>query len=192
MNTPHLVWSEAKPGWAWLVLGWETNWGYWVLSTLKNILGVLLWHSGLRIRYCYFSVLGHNCIWGSTPGPGTSTCHGWVPPKNMLNSYSNCEGCYEEREKYPLSPQKLAKIGGNYWFDQRKKVVGAIDLMSREHSLAVVQLDAGVSSKRAITFSLLDSHFLLLTIFCDCLGSLNVFLLSRAWKRMWSASTHLY
>ena len=46
-----------------------------VLKQEKNRLGVLLWHSGLRIRYCHCSSLGGCCGTGSVLDTG-STCRG--------------------------------------------------------------------------------------------------------------------
>ena len=39
-------------------------------------MGVLLWHSGLRVWHYYCSSSGHCCDVGLIPGLGTSTCHG--------------------------------------------------------------------------------------------------------------------
>ena len=45
---------------------------------IKCIIGVLLWHSGLRIQHC------HCCGTGSVPGLGISTCHRHVRKKKSL------------------------------------------------------------------------------------------------------------
>ena len=41
---------------------------------LKIKLGVLLWHSGLRIQHCHCSSLGRCCGMSLVPGPSTSSC----------------------------------------------------------------------------------------------------------------------
>ena len=46
----------------------------------KN-LGILLWHSGLRIWYCQCSGQDCCCGVGLIPDTGTSKCHGCIPKK---------------------------------------------------------------------------------------------------------------
>ena len=45
----------------------------------------LLWHSRLRTWHCHCSSLGCCCGTGSSPGPGTSSCHGWDQKLKALN-----------------------------------------------------------------------------------------------------------
>ena len=42
----------------------------------KNIVGVPLWHRGLKLQCCHCSSLGCCCGVGLIPGPGTSICGG--------------------------------------------------------------------------------------------------------------------
>ena len=91
----------------------------------------LLWLSRLRIQFCHCSGSGGCCGTGSSPGPGTFTCHGCGQKNVKEEIISNMQFPYNEHNKFKgklshTQKRKWSFLGGDVWWDASNIVYGNI------------------------------------------------------------------